>query len=76
MDGAKLYHTGNAWHAFRRLHSTLMRNEMSIFDLRAQMGHADIKTTQRYVDSPVSERAAALAEAQAKVIPFRKAKQA
>jgi hypothetical protein len=53
-----------------------MKNEMSIFDLHAQMGHADIKTTQRYVDSPVRERAAALAEAQAKVIPFRKAKQA
>ena len=72
MDGAKLHHAGNAWHAFRRLHSTLMRREMSIFDLRAQMGHADIKTTQRYVDSPVSDRAEALANAQSKVIPFRK----
>jgi integrase len=72
MDRAGLYHTGNAWHAFRRLHSTLMRKEMSLFDLRAQMGHADVRTTQRYVDSPISDRADALASAQSKVIPFRK----
>ena len=43
MDRAKLYHTGNAWHAFRRLHSTLVSRRISLFDLRAQMGHADIK---------------------------------
>jgi integrase len=76
MDGANLYHTGNAWHAFRRLHSTLMSKRMSLFDLRAQMGHADIKTTQKYVATPVDARAEALAAAQANVIPFKKAKTA
>jgi integrase len=76
MDGANLYHTGNAWHAFRRLHSTLMSKRMSLFDLRAQMGHANIKTTQKYVATPVDTRAEALAAAQANVIPFKKAKTA
>lgn len=76
LDGAGARHEGNAWHAFRRLHATLMRSRMSLFDLRAQMGHADIKTTQKYVTSEVGERAAALAVAQARVIPFRKAKRA
>jgi integrase len=72
MDAAKLYHPGNAWHAFRRLHSTIMKKRMSLFDLKTQMGHADIKTTQKYVGTPVEERAEALAEAQGKVVPFRK----
>jgi integrase len=76
LDGAGARHEGNAWHAFRRLHATLMRTRMSLFDLREQMGHADIKTTQRYVASAVGDRAAALAAAQARVIPFRKAKRA
>ena len=47
LDDAGAYHTGDAWHAFRRLHSTLMSRLMSLFDLRAQMGHADIKTAQQ-----------------------------
>jgi hypothetical protein len=49
MDAAGLYHTGNAWYAFRRLHSTIMSRRMSLFDLRVQMGHAGIQTTERYV---------------------------
>ena len=50
MDAAGLSHTGNAWHAFRRLHSTIMSRRMSLFDLlRVPMGHADIQTMQSYV---------------------------
>jgi hypothetical protein len=45
---------------------------MSLFDLRAQMGHADIKTAQQYVATAVDSRAEALVAEQAKVIPFRK----
>jgi site-specific recombinase XerD len=72
MDAAGQHHEGNAWHSFRRLHSTIMKKRMSLFDLKTQMGHADIKTTQLYVGTPVEERAEALAEAQNKVLPFRK----
>jgi hypothetical protein len=49
---------------------------MSLFDLREQMGHASIKTTALYVAPTVDDRAEALAAAQARVIPFRKAKEA
>ena len=73
MAAAKLYHEGNAFHAFRRLHSTLMSERMSLFDLRIQMGNADIKTTQKYVAGNMDNRRDALRDAQAgKVIPIRK----
>lgn len=73
MTAAGLYHQGNAWHAFRRLHSTLMSTRMTLFDLRAQMGHADIRTTQRYVASDMDARRDAVRDAQAeKVIEIRR----
>jgi integrase len=73
MQAANLYHEGNAFHAFRRLHSTLMSQRLSLFDLRAQMGHADIKTTQKYVAANLDNRRDALRDAQAeKVISIRK----
>lgn len=73
MKRAGLYHEGNAFHAFRRLHSTLMSERMSLFDLRAQMGHADIKTTQKYVAVNLDNRRDAVRDAQAeKVIPIRR----
>jgi len=73
LKSAGCDHAGNAWHAFRRLHSTLMRSRMSLFDLRAQMGHASIQTTQRYVADDIAARTEALREAQAaNVVPIRK----
>lgn len=72
MDAAEMYHTGNAWHAFRRLHLTLMSRNMSLFDLRAQAGHTDVRTTQRYVQSEIGTRADALRSAQGKVVPFKR----
>ena len=70
---ADLYHEGNAFHAFRRLHSKLMSKRMSLFDLRAQMGHVDIRTTQKYVADDLDARRDAVNDAQAeKVIPIRR----
>lgn len=71
MDDAKLYHAGNAWHAFRRLHLNLMSKRLSLFDLLAQAGHADVRTTQLYVGDDLGARHDAIREAQ-KVIPIRK----
>jgi integrase len=65
LDGAGLYHAGNAWHAFRRLHLTLMSQRMSLFDLRAQAGHAKVTTTQRYVTPDLGARTRAVEGAQA-----------
>lgn len=56
MEAVGLYHQGNAWHAFRRLHATLMRSHKSLFDRRAQMGQATIQTTQRYVAPDLAAR--------------------
>lgn len=70
MDDAKLYHAGNAWHAFRRLHLNLMSKRLSLFDLLAQAGHSDVRTTQLYVGDDLGARHDAVREAQ-KVIPIR-----
>jgi integrase len=49
---------GFGWHAFRRLHLSLMsRRGLTIFDLRRQAGHADVRTTQRYIADDVARRA-------------------
>ena len=34
---------------------------LSLFDLRQQAGHADVRTTQRYIADSVEERAQAVA---------------
>jgi integrase len=66
-------HVGNAWHAFRRLHLTLMSTRMSLFDLRAQAGHAQLSTTQKYVAPSLVNRTAAVTAAQDNVVPITSA---
>jgi len=62
MDRLGIKFPGFGWHTFRRLHLTLMRQRgLSIFDLSRQAGHADVRTTQRYIADDVEERAAAVA---------------
>jgi integrase len=52
---------GFGWHTFRRLHLSLMNQRgLSIFDLRQQAGHADVRTTQRYIAGDVERRAQAV----------------
>ncbi len=58
---------GFGWHTFRRLHLTHMRNRLSVFDLRTQAGHADVRTTQLYVADDLSERDRAVRDLQAEV---------
>lgn len=64
-------HKGNMFHAFRRLHSNLMKS-LTPWDLQRQMGHADITTTQLYVGDDLKARRDALSEAQSKVVPIRR----
>ena len=48
---------GFGWHTFRRLHITLMQQRgLTVFDLRRQAGHADVRTTQRYIADDVERR--------------------
>jgi integrase len=57
---------GFGWHTFRRLHLSLMAlNGLSLFDLRQQAGHADLRTTQKYIADDVNRRAEAV-----KALPF------
>ncbi len=76
MREVGLYHAGNMFHAFRRLHSRLiadcLKGATSLFDLKRQLGHADISTTQLYVGDNLSARKQALNEAQDKVIEIRR----
>jgi len=52
---------GFGWHSFRRLHLSLMnRNGMTLFDLRRQAGHADIRTTQQYIVDDMAQRTEAV----------------
>ncbi|HEY1221414.1 MAG: hypothetical protein ABSE42_08155 [Bryobacteraceae bacterium] len=66
-------HVGNPWHAFRRLHITLMSTRVSLFDLRAQAGHAQLSTTQKYVAPSMVNRTAAVEAAQDNVVPITSA---
>lgn len=51
---------GFGWHTFRRLHLSMMdQRGLSLFELRRQAGHADVRTTQRYIADDVARRAAA-----------------
>lgn len=53
---------GFGWHSFRRLHLTLMAQRgLSVFDLRQQAGHADVRTTQLYIADAVEARAKVVA---------------
>lgn len=55
---------GFGWHSFRRLHLSLMSQRLTIFELRHQAGHADVRTTQRYIADDVARRS------QASKMPF------
>jgi integrase/recombinase XerC len=51
---------GFGWHTFRRLHLSLMsKRGLSLFELRQQAGHADVRTTYRYIADDLSSRAEA-----------------
>lgn len=64
---------GFGWHTFRRLHLSLMQNRgLSVFELRQQAGHADVRTTQEYIADDLANRAAAV-KGLPKVVPIRKA---
>ncbi len=55
MEDLGIKFAGFGWHSFRRLHLSLMsKRGLSLFELRQQAGHADVRTTQRYI---VDERA-------------------
>ena len=54
---------GFGWHTFRRLHLSMMdQRGLSLFELRRQAGHADVRTTQRYIADDVGRRAEAAAK--------------
>jgi len=62
MEKLGIKFPGFGWHTFRRMHLTMMRQRgLSVFDLRQQAGHADVRTTQRYIADDVAERARAVA---------------
>lgn len=71
MVAVGVRHKGNLYHAFRRLHSNLMKN-LNVFDLQRQMGHASVTTTQLYVGDDLGARKDALKEAQEKVVEIRR----
>lgn len=54
---------GFGWHTFRRLHLSLLQSRgLTLFELRQQAGHADIRTTQRYIVDDGAARTAAVAK--------------
>jgi integrase len=62
MENLGIKFAGFGWHTFRRLHLSLMSKKLSLFDLRHQAGHADIRTTAKYVADDRVARTAAAAE--------------
>lgn len=72
MVAAGVRHKGNLYHAFRRLHADLMKKNLNRFDLKAQMGHASITTTELYLSDDLTARRDALSEAQSKVVEIRR----
>lgn len=52
---------GFGWHTFRRLHLSLIQSRgLTLFELRQQAGHADIRTTQGYIADDGAKRSAAV----------------
>lgn len=48
---------GFGWHTFRRLHLSLMQGRgLTLFELRRQAGHADVRTTQDYIADDFATR--------------------
>jgi integrase len=63
---------GFGWHTFRRMHLSIMQHRgLSIFDLRRQAGHTDVRTTQEYMADDLSTRKKAVG-GMPKVIPIRR----
>lgn len=63
MESLGIKYAGFGWHTFRRLHLSLMskrRSGLSLFELREQAGHADVRTTQRYIMDDKAGRTAAM----------------
>jgi integrase len=71
MERLGIKFPGFGWHTFRRLHITLMNQRLSLFDLRMQAGHADVRTTQKYIVDDQRRRSDAT-----KDLPFLVAKKA
>lgn len=71
LTKAGVYEVGNGWHAFRRLHLTMMSKRLSLFDLLRQAGHTNVKTTALYVTDDMAARRDAVKDAQ-KVVPIRR----
>lgn len=72
MVAVGVRHKGNLYHAFRRLHADLMKKSLNRFDLKAQMGHASITTTELYLSDDLTARRDALSEAQSKIVSIRR----
>lgn len=57
MKRLGIKYPGFGFHTFRRLHITLMQRQgLSLFDMRLQAGHGNIKTTQQYVADDLGNR--------------------
>lgn len=57
MERLGMKFAGFGWHTFRRLHLTLMdKRGLSMADLQRQAGHADIRTTMRYIAEDITRR--------------------
>ncbi len=63
MEDLGIKFPGFGWHTFRRLHLTEMdKRGMTLPELQRQAGHADVRTTMRYIADDVEHRAAASRE--------------
>lgn len=76
MESLGLWHKGNMYHAFRRLHTGIMAENLhsasAVFDLQKQLGHANVATTALYMSDNIAARKTALAAAQSNVVPIRR----
>jgi integrase len=60
MESLGIKFPGFGWHSFRRLHITLMdQRGLSLAELQRQAGHADVRTTMRYIADGMDRRAEA-----------------
>jgi integrase len=71
MEKLGIKFPGFGWHTFRRLHLSMMRGRLSVFDLQRQAGHANIRTTQRYIADDLTARGEAV-RGLPKVVAIRK----
>jgi integrase len=72
MKKLEIKFPGFGWHTFRRLHLSLMdKRGLSLFELRRQAGHADVRTTQGYIADDFAARKKAVG-AMPKVVAIRK----